>query len=189
MNINVTAQEIDLKIYTPSGRWVTQSDLLTSTTHYVATSIDPGVEKTALTLSGRGRIKAIGFYIVSRLYEYDVYTGPRIRVYIDGETSPSIDVSPAEIDDFMGRLLLHQIEYDYETVSPASDIEIAFAQVVSPVCGLTKLHYDPIDNIYPSAGGYIVVNAEFLSSAEVKIYNGSDGVIQVRMLIVYGEYL
>lgn len=189
IDVNISAQTVDVKIYTPSGRWVSSSDLLTSTTSYVATNIPSGAEQTVLTLSGRGRLKSIGFYFARTDPNGDVYTQTRIRVYIDGETDPSVNVSPANIDDFMGRLLLRQLQFDYETVVPATGTKAAFAQVTSPVCGLTNIWYDEDSQKYKVSGGFLVLNTEFLSSAEVKIYNGSGGPIEARMLIFYGEYV
>ena len=179
----------DVKIYTPSGLWVTFSQLLTGSTYVYGVSIAAGNETELVSLSGRGRIKQIGFYFSRTGTGTDVYNDLHIRIYVDGETSPSIDLRAAEADRLNGYVAMTNIIYGINRVSYGTDEYVTTVQAVSPGGAVTSLRYDSGDSEAVFVGGYIRPEAEFTSSASIRVYNAGSVGAYAYVVVTYGEYL
>ena len=182
-------QEKDAKIYTPSGRWVVASQLLTGSTYVYGTAISAGSEEELISLTGRGRISQIGFYFTRAGTGTDAYNDIHLRIYIDGETSPSVDIRPAEADRLNGYVAMTNITYDINRVTYGTDEYVTTVQSSSPGGAVTSLRWDSGDSEAVFAGGYIRPEAEFTSSASIRVYNAGSAGAYAYVTVIYGEYL
>jgi len=189
IDVNISAQTVDVKIYTPSGRWVVGSELLTAEAYSYGTTVASGSEVELISLTGRGRIKQIGFYFERVNPGTDVYTDIYLRVYVDGETSPSISLRPLDVDRLNGYLLIINLMYGINRVTYASDDYVSTAQASSPEGALTCMRRIFVDSGSVFAGGYVRLNAEFTSSASIKVYNKGTSDTKAYVILLYGEYL
>ena len=189
IDVNISAQTVDVKIYTPSGRWVTASELLTGSTYVYGTSIAAGDEVELVSLSGRGRIKQIGFYFERAGTGTDAYNDIHLRIYIDGESSPSVDVRAAEVDRLNGYVAMTNIIYGINQVTYGTDEYVTVVQSSSPGGAVTSLRWDSGDAEAQFVGGYIRPEAEFTSSASIRVYNAGSVGAYAYIVVIYGEYL
>jgi len=189
LDINITAQDVDVKIYTPSGRWTTVSELVTSSYTWVSLAVSPGEEKTAFSLTGRGRLITLGFYFTGSSANYDAYNKPWIKIYVDGETSPSISLSPVDIDHLSGWVLEGAMTRGFNRVDYGTAGQAAYATALNPVGGLTWMYKDSSTDKVTQVGGFIRLAVEFMSSLDVKIYNSDAAdTLYVSAAVFYGEY-
>ncbi|MBW2649333.1 MAG: hypothetical protein JRC53_05940 [Deltaproteobacteria bacterium] len=189
LDINITAQDIDIKIYTPSGRWTTVSELMSSASGAVGNVISTDQEIEYFHLTGRGRLMHVGLY-AARIGTDDLLGDTRLRIYIDGESSPSIDLSLEDIDFLNGRLLYEQMFYGFNRVDYGSDYWACFTQSVNPTGALNWARYDHYHDYYDMAGAFLKLNVEFTSELSIRVYNANTtGGVNVFLAIIYGEYL
>ena len=183
-----TEADVVLNIWTPSGKWVVGSDLLKGSSSTVQQLIQPHQEGEVFSATGRGRIIGIGFSITSIGEESDALEQIRLRIYVDGESSPSIDLRMADIDMLNGRLLERRIYWDQYDAVVDSNKEFATAKCVNPTGALTRVLYNRTRNAYQSVGGFLNINIEFYSSVSIRVKDdGHDGAY-VWMTVIYGEY-
>jgi len=189
LDINITAQDIDIKIYTPSGRWTTASELISASSALADVSVSADEEKTLFSLTGRGRLMTLGILFDGASTDYDAYNKPYIRIYVDGETSPSIELNPARIDHLSGMVTHYAVIYGFNRVDYGTTGQVAYATALNPAGGLTWIYKNTDTGKWTRLGGFIKLDVEFMSSLDIKIYNSdtANGVY-VTTTIFYGEY-
>ena len=182
-------QEKDAKIYTPSGRWATVSELISSASEAVSKTLSTDQELEFFHLTGRGRLIHVGLY-ASRIGSDRLMSDTRLRIYIDGETSPSIDLRLRDLDYLNGYLLNGQMVYNFNRVDYGTDSYVAFTQSTNPTGAVTWGRYNHTNSYWEIVGAFLRPEVEFTSELSVCIYNANTtGGIEVYMVIMYGEYL
>ena len=189
VDINIKSAIADVKIYTPSGKWVSASETIASSSYVSSVLVSAGSESTLFSLTGRGRLMSIGFRVNGASTSYNAFSKPHIRVYIDGETSPSIDLTPSNIDRLSGGVVERAMTYGFNRVDYGTAGQAAYATALSPAGGLTWAYKDSTSGVVYFLGGFIKLDIEFTSSLEVKIYNSdTTSGVYVDAVIFYGEY-
>lgn len=184
-----TASGVTLNIWTPSGKWASVSELMSSASGTVPKIIPAGEELEFFHLTGRGRLMHIGLWAV-RGGTDDLIGDTRLRIYVDGESSPSIDLSLEDIDFLNGWLLDHQMLFGFNRMNYGSDYWVCAAQSVNPTGALTWARYDHYHGYYDMAGAFLKLSVEFTSELSIRIYNANAaGGVNVLLAIIYGEYL
>jgi hypothetical protein len=199
--INIQTQSIDLKIYTPSGRWVSASDLLGTSLTPGAKYLYPSTETTFTSSTGRGRIKRIGFVVTNNDQSGDIRYDLYLRVYTDGVLR--LNLAFITIDSLLGsnvsRLrdalvtaLANNLPLPFNTarllMSPERYLIMPFGRGATG--GITYMVWDRTNSRVSEFGGYIDVDFEFTSSSSVRIYNSNTGsTFRADVAVIVGEYL
>ena len=188
-----TEAGVVLNVHTPSGKWVSASDLLSSVSTGSYSSIASGSEEELVSIPDtppvRGRIKAIGFYVVANEPAVNFWPQIRLRVYVDGESDPSVDLSFREIDLLNGGVIDAASMHGFNRHTDSLGRYWMYATAVSPRGAVTYAGYDPDVHYYFEAGAFLVLDIEFTSSVSIRVYNGSNKTIGVTMVVLWGEYL
>jgi len=202
LNVILQSQAVDLKIYTPSGKWVSASDLVSTYIDAYGVLINPNQETTIISVSGkRGRLKYIGMEIKNFVGAIDLTQYLRMRIYVDG--SLKADIPLGRLDLFMGfpveklrQSLGHHIatnlSWPFNTsrigINPDKYLIMPFFS--GPRGGVTYFIYDYTNAIITEIGLYINIEFEFTNSFVVKIYNShSSASPTCTVMAVIGEYL
>jgi len=203
VNINVVIKDatVDLKIYTPSGRWVVASDLLPKFTGSQAVALPAATETTVKNVTGRGRLRTLSFLVYDVGTPFDIANKIKIRIYVDGslrfETSligvDSISGYPA---DYLRQAMLYAIAkgialpFNTAKFGESPDRYIIMPPHTSPLGGLTMMIWDQTNSKIRAMAGYINLGMEFTSSLSIRIYN-SDASYSAYAVVSYdiGEYL
>jgi hypothetical protein len=202
LNVVLQSQAVDLKIYTPSGKWVSASDLVGTYIDAYGVLISPNQETTIISVSGkRGRLKYIGMNIKNYVGSINLTQYLRLRIYIDG--SLKADIPLDRIDLFMGfpveklrQSLAHHIytglswPFNTSRIGTNPDKYLVMPFFSGPRGGITYFIYDYTNAIITEIGLYINVEFEFTNSFVVKIYNShSSAQPDCTVMVMIGEYL
>jgi len=202
LNVVLQSQAVDLKIYTPSGKWVSASDLVSTYIDAYGVLIYPNQETTIISVSGkRGRLKYIGMNIKNYVGAIDLTQYLRIRIYIDG--SLKADIPLGRLDLFMGfpveklrQSLVHHIAtslswpFNTSRIGTNPDLYLVMPFFSGPRGGITYFIYNYTNAIITEIGLYINVEFEFTNSFVVKIYNShSSAQPDCTVMVMIGEYL
>jgi len=193
----------DVKIYTPSGLWVVGSDIITSTVVVHLVQPTGGFEETVAEITGRVRIKSIGFWTYNWGISTpsDPYYDGGIRVYRDGETKASFDMKMEDIDNLNGYLALRKLILNIDVVSVTNPVstdthDAVIVDHVNPRGGITLLVGDRpssgnvLDATY-ECDGWVNPDIECLESAKITYYNtdsNSSAYMTGWFIVEYGEY-
>jgi len=194
----------DVKIYTPSGLWVVGSDIITSSVSVTNVAPAGQSEETILEISGRVRIKSIGFWIhVWNLSNpADPYVDGEIRVYRDGETDPSFKMLMAHIDGLNGYLAARKIQTNVDVFTAENPFnttethDATILRTVNPRGGLLLLVADrqpgalALGTSYVCCG-FVNPDIECLESAKITFWNdnaSTSNYLSGYFTIEYGEY-
>jgi len=201
INTNIEAQTVDLRIFTPSGRWVSASDLVSTYVEAKNLYLRPNSITTILHVSGkRGRLKYLGIWLTDN----NAGATPlaiTFQIFVDGGMVAEFDM--LSFDRLMGfpvlRLrgalahhLLAGLPLPFNTArlstSPEKYLIMPFHN--GPRGGLTYIVWDRTNGIITSYGAYLEIEFEFTRSLTIKAYNADSSVTFVGDLIaVVGEYL
>jgi len=181
VNVNVQ-QAVDLKIYTPSGKWVVASDLLPKLTERQIAALPAATETTIRDLTGRGRLRTLSFLVYDTGAAFDIANDIRIRVYVDG--SLRFEISLIGVDSFSGypadylrQALMYAIAigaalpFNTAKFATSPDRYIIMPPQTSPLGGLTMAVWDQTNSKFRVMAGYINLAMEFTSSLSIRIYN------------------
>ena len=200
LNINVTAQDIDLKIYTPSGRWVTGSDLFAAKVTTGTLAPRGGEEDVILDVTGRGRIKQIGLWLdVTGVTEgwADCVNDAVLRVYLDDDVdagTPTMEIYVYDIDLLNGREIYGRMEHEWydDTVTiDSTSYERYYARHVSENGAVKLAIYDRSNLLWVMSFSWLVVNCEFLEKCRITLYNDnatSTNYLYGQATVLYGVY-
>jgi len=204
IDIRVIDSTVDLTIYTPEGRWIVASDLLATYAVTPYRTVSPGKEVTILSATGfRGRLRQIGGELVTAGSPFSIMGDVRVRIYIDNPYVPRIDLSLDEIDFLNGRAaywlwtaldnaLANNLSPPFNCAKYSTSperwlIEPFFS---NPTAAITMLVYDRGSRLLTRLGFYLRLEAEFMNSVEVRIYNGNtSNTLGVMMTGIMGEYV
>ena len=201
INTNIEAQTVDLRIFTPSGRWVSASDLVSTYVEAKDLYLPPNSIRTILHVSGkRGRLKYLGIWLTDN----NAGATPlaiTFQIFVDGGLVAEFDM--LSFDRLVGfpvlRLrgalahhLLAGLPLPFNTArlstSPEKYLIMPFHN--GPRGGLTYIVWDRTNGIITSYGAYLEIEFEFTSSLTIRAYNADSSVTFVGDLIaVVGEYL
>jgi cytoskeletal protein CcmA (bactofilin family) len=202
VNVNILTQQADIKIFTPSGRWVTASDLISTYTDAYGTSIPAGSEQRIINIpwAKRGRLKYIGIWVSDNGQNVDVTASISIRIYIDG--SLKADIPLGRLDFFMGfpaywlkNALAHalftgiSLPFNTARVGTNPDKYLVMPFHDGPRGTMTYLIYNHTAGKIVEVGGYLEAEFEFTNSAEIKMYNSSTTTLYGGAAVIVGEYL
>ncbi len=174
--INITGQTVNLKVINPSGIPV-YVGIGGKLKRGVATvSIADTTERDVFTLSGRGRIIAIGGYTYGGSYGKDLVI---LRCYVDGETTASFETTMGTLDVLNGGVLYRK-QWSAGTW---------YSDVLSPIGGLTWADAPSTATPYAQLGFTVALNLEFTSSAVIKVKNQrTDAGANIHMVVFYATY-
>ncbi|MEM2292217.1 MAG: hypothetical protein QXX41_02980 [Nitrososphaerota archaeon] len=201
INIAIQSQAIDLKIYTPTGRWTTISQTVVTTAVVDSKEAGAGQEVTVISVTGRGRLMNIGIYFFYTAgTPASIYGNAWINIYVDG--SLKLSLNPARLDrmtgymvDMLRQALCHalftgiSIPYNISRIGTNPDRYLIRPENVNPKGSLTWAVYNYTNSRYESMGGFINVDEEFFSSLEVKLKNDETAAtLAVAVVAMVGEY-
>jgi hypothetical protein len=178
LNIVIQDSAVNLRILAPSGLMVSVGGNIQTTTSLISEGFSAGVEKTIVSVSGRGRLRGIGWSISALNTTTDIkYT--EIRIYVDGSLVFDLDLSTIDML-FNGYQVYLQgaatsTIYYAKTVNPKGAVSLA--QTTSDSSGEWQL-----------CNGFLNIETEYSSSLVVKVYNASVGGY-VSMVVMYGPYV
>jgi hypothetical protein len=181
-NINIQTQAVDLKIYTPSGRWVVGSDLLPNYTNRQSAALPAATETTLVSVTGRGRLRTFGFTVYDAGTAFDIANNIKIRVYVDG--SLRFEISLIGVDslsgypvDYLRQAMQYAIgagialPFNTAKFATSPDRYIIMPPKVSPHGGLALAIWDQTNSKYRVMAGHINLGMEYTSSLKIAVYN------------------
>jgi hypothetical protein len=203
INTNIEAQTVDLRIFTPSGRWVSASDLMTTSVTARGVTAGLGQEGTAILVTGRrGRLKFVGI----RVHEHSTHSDVRglaIRIYVDGNLAASFDWGGLNL--LMGGLMDQIIAAGQHHVNSGlswpffvsrlevytiGELYLIISPYPGPKGGVTYVMWDTYENTIVGFGAYLNVDFEFTNSLLVTLYNSSVSPnVAADIMAIIGEYL
>jgi len=181
VTVSLVAQTVDITVLAPSGkRVIVGTGVPIKVASGAIGSLNPGVETTLATLTGRGRLLVIGGESEMTLGSTSV-DDCRIRVYIDGEGTASTNLRIDEIDGLMGLYMTHRTR--------ANNTEYIATQV-SPKGGWTRLKTAAGSTNAWEVAWFLNLDLEFSTSAVIKYVSGSEigSTSQLYWVATYGYY-
>ena len=202
VNVNISESLVDLKIYTPSGKWVVSPEVLVTYAVNPYKTVAPGAESKIISAGGyRGRLKQIGGELVTAGNPFSILGNVRLRIYVDGYLR--VDLSLDEIDFLNGRTaywlwgaldsalasgLSPPFNCAKYSTSPERWLIMPFFS--NPSAAVTMMVYDRSSHLLVRVGFYLKLDVDFANSIEVRIYNGdSSNTLGVMMTALLGEYV
>ena len=203
INTNIEAQTVDLRIFTPSGRWVSASDLMTTSVTALGVTAGLGQEGAAILVTGRrGRLKFVGIRVHEHSTHHDV-RGLAIRIYVDGNLAASFDWGGLNL--LMGGLMDQIIAAGQHHVNSGlswpffvsrlevrtiGELYLIISPYPGPKGGVTYVMWDTYENTIVGFGAYLNVDFEFTNSLLVTLYNSSVSPnVAADIMAIIGEYL
>jgi len=202
VNVEISESLVDLKIYTPSGKWVVSPEVLVTYAVNPYRTVWPGVEETIISAEGyRGRLKQIGGELVTADNPFSILYNVRLRIYVDGYLR--VDLRLDEIDFLNGRTaywlwsaldsaLANNLSppfncAKYDT-SPERWLIMPFFS--NPAAAVTMMVYDRSSHLLTRVGFYLKLDVDFANRIEVRIYNEDpSNAVGVMMTALLGEYV
>ena len=179
LDINIADSVIDLTIINPSGIPLYTGESGITGTIVRSVKVSGGSEYTVVSLSGRGRIHAIGWAPETRMS----YDSLRLRIYkknSDGSFTKVVDLSAYEFDVLNG---LHVLS---EFINGGASGVYRRAAALSGAGGLT--YFNHITGNEGFWGCVLTVPFDFKYGAEVRIYNPTTYSPYVDVVVLYGTY-
>jgi hypothetical protein len=201
-NVNVQTQAVDLKIYTPSGRWVSASDLLTGFVDSGAVGVSPNSETTLISVTGkRGRLKYLGLRFYDTGTAFSLQTDLKLRIYIDG--SLKVECSMERLDGFVGGVVERlraalghalasglSLPFNTARIGQNPDQYIVMPFHNSPYGCVTFGTWDQTNGKWRMFGAYLAPEIEFTNSLTIAVYNANTSATGAAYAVAFiGEYL
>jgi len=179
LNIKITSQDIDLTIINPSGIPIYTGE--SGITGSVSDAFSPpaGGEYTVVSLTGRGRIHAIGWVN----WGSATYDSLRLRIYKkneDGSFTKVVDLRAKDFDILNG----FHISSEFAFAGASSGYRRASA--LSKAGGMT--FFDNEGSYEGPYGCVLTIPFDFKYGAEVRIYNPLSYEPAQSVVVLYGAY-
>jgi len=201
INTNIEAQAVDLKIFTPGGRWVTASDLISTAVVARFTELLPAVETTLINVVGkRGRLKYLGIWFFDNNTDSSVYN-IRLRIYVDGSlraelTLETLDLltglSATQLWKALNNHLREGLPLPFNTAKLSATPEkyLIMPFFSGPRGGATYIIWNRTIGFATEAAAYLETEFEFTNSLSIRMYNDHPTAELVGGVIaIIGEYL
>jgi hypothetical protein len=200
--VGIQAQAVDLKIYTPSGRWVSASDVVSIYIEAYGANVPAATEVTLIDVTGsRGRLKNLGLWITDSGAPFAIEANIKFRIYVDG--SLRVEFPIGRLDGFTGfhvwkltQALSHALSSDlplpFNTarVATSPDRYLVMPFHDNPRGGVTYYIYDYTNSKIREIGGFLIPDIEFSNSLSIRVYNGNTTYSAIAYAVaMIGEYL
>jgi len=166
LDINIAAQSVNVTVLAPRAKAVgVAPGLILKTGICPVYGLSPSTEYTIVDILGKGRLVQIGGWLsrgnsTINLMEFI------LRVYIDGETSPSIELRV----DYMDILNGFQV---FGMPSESTGVTYNYAPTMSKAGGITYQKWDAGVRDMTELGFVIPLDVEFSSEVKVTLVTGS----------------
>jgi hypothetical protein len=169
LDINIAAQSVNVTVLAPQARAVgVAPGLILKTGSRTVYGLQPYTEYVVGDIYGRGRLVQVGGWLSrgnSHLNLWDFY----VRVYIDGETTPSIQLRVDELDILNG----YQV---WGMPAESTGITYNYPAVLGKIGGITYQKWDAGAGDMVELGFMLSLDVEFSSEVKVAILSQSGSV-------------